>query len=62
MIDPPFSAIFLKRLGEELQKVKNCYHRTVSGAYKATPVWSLWAEVGVPHRLSTWIAGKPDSA
>jgi hypothetical protein len=37
-----------KGLGDKLQRVKNCCLRTVSGAYKATPVRSLQAEVSVP--------------
>jgi hypothetical protein len=44
---PPSTPFFRKEVGEELQKIKNCCLRTVSGAYKATPVRSLQAEVGV---------------
>jgi hypothetical protein len=39
---------FRKGMGEELQKIENCCLSTVSGAYKATPVRSLQAEVGIP--------------
>jgi hypothetical protein len=39
---------FEKGVGEELQKAENCWLRTVAGAYKATPICSLQAEVGVP--------------
>jgi hypothetical protein len=35
-------------MGEELQKIENHCLRTVSGAYKATQVRSLQAEVGIP--------------
>ena len=35
-------------MGEELQKAENRCLRTISGAYKATPIRSLQAEVGVP--------------
>jgi hypothetical protein len=45
---PPSMPFFKKMVGEELQKIKNCCPRTVSGASKATPVRSLQAEVGVP--------------
>jgi hypothetical protein len=34
-------------MGEELQKIENRCLKTVSGAYKATPVQSLQAEVGI---------------
>jgi hypothetical protein len=44
---PPETPFFRKGIGKELQKVENCCLRTVSGAYKATPVQSLQAEVGV---------------
>ncbi len=44
---PPSTPFFQKGVGEELQKVENRCRRTVSGAYKATPVRSLQAEVGV---------------
>jgi hypothetical protein len=39
--------IFRNGVGEELQKIENCCLRTISGAYKAAPVRSLQAEVGV---------------
>jgi hypothetical protein len=45
---PPSMPLYQKRLGEELQRVENHCLKTVSGAYKATPVQSLQAEVGVP--------------
>jgi hypothetical protein len=45
---PPTAPLFWKGLGEELQKAENCCLRTVLGAYKATPVQSLQAEVGIP--------------
>ncbi len=35
-------------MGEELQKAENRCLKTISGAYKATPVLSLQAEVGIP--------------
>jgi hypothetical protein len=35
-------------MGDELQKVENQYLRIVSGAYKATSVQSLQADVGIP--------------
>jgi hypothetical protein len=38
---PTFTPFFKKELGEELQKVKDCCLRAVSGAYKATPIHSL---------------------
>ncbi len=40
--------LFRLGVGEELQEVENHSRRTVSGAYKATPVGCLQAEVGVP--------------
>jgi hypothetical protein len=45
---PPMTPFIQKGLGEELQKVENRCWRTVSGAYKATPVRSLQAEVSTP--------------
>jgi hypothetical protein len=45
---PPFTPFYQKGLGEELERIENRCLRTVSGAYKATPVQSLQAEVGVP--------------
>ncbi len=45
---PPSTPFFRTGMGEELQKIENCCLRTVSGAYKATPVRSLQAEVGIP--------------
>jgi hypothetical protein len=44
---PPSTPFFRKGVGEELQKIKNCCFRTVSGAYNASPVRSLQAEVVV---------------
>jgi hypothetical protein len=45
---PPETLFFRKVVGEELQKAENRRLRTVSGVYKATPIRSLLAEVGVP--------------
>jgi hypothetical protein len=45
---PPDTPFFRKGVGEELQKAENRCLRTVAGAYKATPIRSLLAEVGVP--------------
>ncbi len=45
---PPSTRFFRKGLGDELQRVENRWLRTVSRAYKATPVQSLQAEVGIP--------------
>ncbi len=45
---PPDTPFFQKGVGEELQKAENRCLRTVAGAYKATPIRSLHAEVGVP--------------
>ncbi len=44
----PLSTIFFRKgVGEELHEAENRCLRTVSGAYKATPIQSLQAEVGV---------------
>jgi hypothetical protein len=59
---PPSTPFFCKGLGDELQRVENCCLISVSGAYKATPVRSLHAEVGAPLCLSSWTAGRPDFA
>jgi hypothetical protein len=45
---PPSTPFFRKGMGEELLKIENRCLRTISGAYKATPVLSLQAEVGIP--------------
>ncbi len=45
---PPDTLFFRKGVGEELQKAENRCLRTVTEAYKATPIRSLQAEVGVP--------------
>jgi hypothetical protein len=45
---PPSSQFFPKGLRDKLQRVENRCLRTFSGAYKATPVRSLQAEVGIP--------------
>ncbi len=45
---PPDKSFFLTGVGEELQEAENRCLRIVAGAYKATPIRSLLAEVGVP--------------
>ncbi len=54
---PPSTPFFQKGVGEELQKIESRCLRTVSWAYKATPVRSLQAEVGVAP-LSLHIDGR----
>ncbi len=44
---PPDRPFFRKGMGDELQKVESQCLRAVSGAFKATPVRSLQAEVGI---------------
>jgi hypothetical protein len=57
---PPSTLFYRKGVGEELQRVENSCLKTVSRAYKATPVRSLQAEVGVyTLYLCTWMAGRP---
>jgi hypothetical protein len=54
---PPSTPFFQSGLGEELRRVENRCLVTVSGAYKATPVRSFQAEVGIPP-LSLHIDGR----
>jgi hypothetical protein len=51
---------FQKRIAVELQKAANHFLRAVSGAYKATPVRSLQAKLGIPLCPFTWMAGRLD--
>jgi hypothetical protein len=45
---PPSTPFFRKVLGDKLKGFKNCGLKTVSAAYKAPPVPTLQAGVGVP--------------
>jgi hypothetical protein len=46
--DPHYMLLYCKELWDKLLMVKNCCLRTVSGAYRATPVRIIQAKVRVP--------------